>query len=123
MLRAVLGLRCPRCRRGRLFRSLITMEDACPVCGLVYEREHGYFVGAMAISYGLAIATMSALFVVFAFGLRWPLEASLLAAGAAFLATVPFVFRYARSLWIHLDRRMDPDAPDLPDRPDERGAS
>ena len=114
MLRAILGLRCPRCRRGRLFRGLITMEEVCPVCGLVYEREHGYFVGAMAISYALAIAVLSALFILFAFGLHWPLEGSLLAAGAAFLLTVPFVFRYARSLWIHLDRRMDPDEPDQP---------
>lgn len=114
MLRAILALRCPRCRQGRLFRGLITMEEVCPVCGLVYEREHGYFVGAMAISYGLAIVVLGALFVLFAVGLRWPLEASLLAAGAAFLLAVPFVFRYARSLWIHLDRRMDPDAPDPP---------
>ena len=111
MLRAILALRCPRCRQGRLFRGLITMEDACPVCGLVYEREHGYFVGAMAIGYGLATVVLGALFLLFALGLRWPLEAALLAAGAVFLFTVPFVFRYARSLWIHLDRRMDPDAP------------
>lgn len=112
MLRAILTLRCPRCRRGRLFRGLITMEDVCPACGLVYEREHGYFVGAMAISYGLAIVVLGALFFVFALGLRWPLESSLLAAGVVFLFTVPFVFRYARSLWVHLDRRMDPDLPD-----------
>ncbi len=112
MLRAILALRCPRCRRGNLFRGLITMEDACPICGLVYEREHGYFVGAMAISYGLATAVLTALFFVFALGLRWPLEGSLLAAGALFLFAVPFVFRSARSLWMHLDRRMDPGDPE-----------
>ncbi|GAC1700484.1 MAG: hypothetical protein NVS9B6_14160 [Candidatus Limnocylindrales bacterium] len=114
MLRAILGLRCPRCRRGRLFRGLITMEDACGVCGLVYEREHGYFVGAMAISYAIAIAVLGALFVLFAVALHWPLELSLLTAGALFLLAVPFVFRYSRSLWVHLDRRMDPDVPGPP---------
>lgn len=118
MLGALITLRCPRCRQGRLFRGLITMEDRCPVCGLIYEREHGYFVGAMAISYGLATAVLTALFFLFALGLRWPLERSLLAAGAVFLFTVPFVFRYARSVWIHLDRRMDPDPPDQPDQPE-----
>ena len=112
MLRAILALRCPRCRRGRLFRGLITMDASCAVCGLVYEREHGYFVGAMAISYGLAVVVLGSLFFVFALGLHLPLEGSLLAAGVVFLFTVPFVFRYARSLWIHLDRRMDPDLPD-----------
>jgi len=109
MLRAILSLRCPRCRQGHLFRGLITMDEACGVCGLVYEREHGYFVGAMAISYALALVVLSALLALFALGLRWPLELSLLAAGAAFLLAVPLVFRYARSLWVHLDRRMDPD--------------
>ena len=111
MLRAILGLRCPRCRRGPLFQGLITMAEACPVCGLVYEREHGYFVGAMAIGYGLATIVLGALFFVFALGLRWPLEAALLTAGVLFLFTVPFVFRYARSLWVHLDRRFDPGDP------------
>jgi len=95
------------------------MEDRCPVCGLLYEREHGYFVGAMAISYGLATTVLTALFFLFAVGLRWSLERSLLAASVVFLVTVPFVFRYARSLWIHLDRRMDPDAPDRPERQDD----
>lgn len=87
------------------------MEERCPVCDLVYEREHGYFVGAMAIGYGLATIVLGALFFLFALGLRWPLERSLLAASVVFLGLVPLVFRYARSLWIHLDRRMDPDAP------------
>lgn len=93
------------------------MEERCPVCGLVYEREHGYFVGAMAIGYGLATFVLGALFFLFALGLRWSLERSLLAAAVVFLGVVPFVFRYARSLWIHLDRRMDPDPPVRPDRP------
>ncbi len=32
--RAGLACRCPRCGRGRLFRGVLTVRDACPVCGL-----------------------------------------------------------------------------------------
>ena len=59
MLRAILTLRCPRCRRGKLFKGLIGMPERCPECGMIYEREHGYFVGAMAISYGLAVGLVA----------------------------------------------------------------
>jgi uncharacterized protein (DUF983 family) len=114
MLRAILTLRCPRCRRGPLFRGLIDMPERCAVCGLIYEREHGYFVGAMAISYGLAVGLVGVLF----FGLlaitRWSLEWVLLASSVAFLPLAPLCVRYSRALWMYLDRRIDPiDRDDL----------
>jgi len=31
------------------------MHERCPVCRLRFEREEGYFLGAMYISYGLAL--------------------------------------------------------------------
>src|SRR6185295_15533099 len=52
---AVLRQRCPRCLEGRVFRGMLAMNDACPECGLVFEREPGYFVGAMYVSYAMAI--------------------------------------------------------------------
>ncbi|HEY8829040.1 MAG TPA: DUF983 domain-containing protein, partial [Candidatus Limnocylindria bacterium] len=74
MLRSILLLLCPRCRRGELFTGLLDMPERCPVCGLVYEREHGYFVGAMAISYGLAVALVGLLFFAVLAITHWPLE-------------------------------------------------
>jgi len=38
------------------------MHDRCPGCGLHFNREPGYFLGAMYISYGLGLA------VIFIFG-------------------------------------------------------
>ena len=111
MLRGILTLRCPRCRQGPLFTGILEMPERCPVCGLIYEREHGYFVGAMAISYGLAIALVAILFFVLLAITRWSLEWVLLAASLAFLPLAPVCLRYARALWIHLDRRIDPHDP------------
>ena len=113
MLRSILALRCPRCRRGPLFTGLITMPERCSSCGMYYEREHGYFVGAMAISYGLAVTLVAVLFGIVLWLTRWPVEGVLLLSGAAFLPLAPLCFRYSRALWIHLDRRIDPvDAKD-----------
>src|SRR5262249_36191807 len=58
---------CPRCRSAQIFRSSLywgfpKMHNRCPVCGLHFDREPGYFLGAMYISYGLGLV------IVFAFG-------------------------------------------------------
>jgi len=115
MLRGIVALRCPRCRRGRLFKGILDMPERCAVCGLYYEREHGYFVGAMAISYGLAIAVVAVLFFALLAITHWSLEWVLLVSGIAFLPLAPLCLRYARALWIYLDRRIDPSDPK--DRP------
>jgi len=87
------------------------MPERCAVCGLYYEREHGYFVGAMAISYGLAIAAVTILFFGLLVITHWPLEWVLLVASVAFLPLAPLCLRYARAIWIYLDRRIDPHDP------------
>src|SRR3954468_5338312 len=56
--RAILGQRCPRCLRGRIYAGLLRMNDECPVCGHHFEREPGYFLGAMYISYPLSIVVI-----------------------------------------------------------------
>ena len=83
------------------------MPERCPVCGLLYEREHGYFVGAMAISYGLATALVAVIFFVVLAITRWSLEWVLLVSGVAFLPLAPLCLRYSRALWMNLDRRID----------------
>ena len=38
-----------------MLQGLLAMYERCPVCGLTYKREEGYFIGAMYVSYGMAI--------------------------------------------------------------------
>ena len=49
-LRAVRRLRCPRCLQGVVFNGIISMHTNCPVCGLLYNREQGFFLGALYIA-------------------------------------------------------------------------
>ena len=50
MFGRALMLRYPLCGRGRLFRRWLFLADHCPGCGLWFEREEGYFTGAMGIN-------------------------------------------------------------------------
>jgi uncharacterized protein (DUF983 family) len=104
---------CPRCRQGRIFRapvyrSPLATLDNCPVCGLRYEREQGYFLGAMYVSYGLSIPPVLLLILLIWKLSGWPLDWSI---GAAFVAYVPFaplVARFARVVWMYVDQYFDP---------------
>jgi len=106
---ALLRQRCPRCRRGKIFRRLITMNDPCPECGLVFEREPGYMLGAMYFGYFLSIALMTPLFYLGIWLLPdWNQMLVALVAFLVYLPLVPVVFRYARVMWIHYDRLLAP---------------
>ena len=55
ILRCSFGLKCPRCEEGSLFQKRFTMFSNCPECDLKFEREQGYFIGAMYINYGATV--------------------------------------------------------------------
>jgi uncharacterized protein (DUF983 family) len=43
--------RCPECHRGRLRKSLATMNAACPNCGVRFERWSGNWMFPVVIAY------------------------------------------------------------------------
>jgi uncharacterized protein (DUF983 family) len=97
--------RCPRCRNGRIFHSILAMNARCPACGLLLDREVGYFMGALYVSYGLAIAILIPLFFVF----QWllPGRSGMTVATVSLLPYLPLtllVYRYSRVIWIYFDR-------------------
>ena len=108
--RGILRQRCPRCRRGHIFRGLFRMNDPCPTCGLLFQREEGYFLGAMYISYGLSSAIFAVLYFTLDFLLpTWNTVLLALVTFLPYLPLVPAVFRYSRVLWIYFDRTADPN--------------
>ena len=106
---SALRQRCPQCRQGPIFRGPITMNARCPVCGLRFEREPGYFLGAMYISYPLSVPILGLLILLGHWLLpSWRIEFIILLSGLAFIPFVPVVFRYSRVLWIYFDRWVCP---------------
>jgi uncharacterized protein (DUF983 family) len=104
-LQAILLMRCPHCLRGRVFRGPLAMNRTCPCCGLLFQQEPGYFLGAMYISYPLATIVLAALTFLIRAWLppSWSFNAALALALPPFLLFVPAIFRYSRVLWLHFD--------------------
>lgn len=104
---------CPRCRAGKIFRKSLfffpKMYERCPACDLKFEREEGYFLGAMYIGYGLAIVTIGLLAAVLWWFLQWRIDKAVIWATLIFLPTAPLLTLLARVLWIYLDQAVDPD--------------
>src|SRR6476469_8091146 len=50
MFRRGFTKRCARCGSGHLFNGYLRMVPDCPRCGLHFEREQGYWAGALAIN-------------------------------------------------------------------------
>ncbi len=84
------------------------MYERCPECDLLFQREPGYFVGAMYISYLMSLPPGLAMLFTIWFGLGQPFWTSLLVTMLIYLPFVPAIVRYSRVLWLHFDRGMDP---------------
>lgn len=114
---AILTQRCPVCLTGPIFRSLLESHKHCPHCGVLYEREHGYYLNSMFIAYALGfLIILPSAFVLFWF------DASITFFSVAIVVETlllwPLIFRYSRVIWMHLDqvldpRRADPNIPPL----------
>ena len=71
---SILTMKCPRCRRGRMFKEgalykslklshIFNMYDNCPECGQKYDLEQGFWYGTGYVSYALAVAVSVTTFV------------------------------------------------------------
>ena len=105
---AILALRCPRCLVGRVWRRFVSMNPTCPECGFVFERESGYFAGAMVVSYALAVPILAAIVIGLILVAKLDAVVALIVGNTAYLVLVPFIFRYSRVVWLHIDWLIDP---------------
>jgi len=86
------------------------MHDRCPNCGLLFNREPGYFLGAMYIGYGLALAFIAVVGAALWALTSWHIDRIAISAVLLFLPFVPMLTLLARVLWIYLDQKIDPES-------------
>lgn len=105
----IVHLKCPRCHQGDIFKSgfsyrfssITEMHENCPNCNLKYEREPGFFYGAMYVSYALTVALWVSVAVAF-----YVLSESInpwlfLSVGIALLLILlPGIYRISRAVWL-----------------------
>ncbi len=108
LLRRGLRQRCPVCGRGKIFAGIFKTYERCPVCGFAFEREPGYYTGAMAVN----LVVSELLIVIIAV----PLAASqvvpvvyLIILGCTIPILLPIIFyRPTKSLWMSFDHFIHP---------------
>jgi uncharacterized protein (DUF983 family) len=108
MLGAGIRLRCPRCGVGRLYVKSFKMFDHCPNCDLKFEREQGYFIGAMYINYAATVAIAVPGYLLLDVFASLTINQQL-ALWVPFAVIFPLLFfHHARSLWLVLDHFFNP---------------
>lgn len=85
------------------------MHERCPVCDLKFEREPGYFLGAMYVSYGLGLVYVTAVAALLWSVTGWWITTDTIWAVVSFLPLAPTITLFARVLWIYLDQTIDPE--------------
>lgn len=85
------------------------MHDRCPSCGLLFNREPGYFLGAMYVSYGLALVMITAFGAVLWAVTNWRVDKIAIWAVVLFLPFAPMLTLLSRVVWIYLDQKFDPE--------------
>jgi uncharacterized protein (DUF983 family) len=113
MLRRVgraLLLRCPNCGSRGVVRPLARVAATCPGCGHRFEREEGYWLGAVLLSTAATVILFGGLFVVLTVS-TWPDPPWGLIAGITIGVNLlfPVLFHpFARMLWVALDLAFHP---------------
>ena len=102
--------KCPHCGQGQVFEKkqkwydiMPAMKHECEYCHYKFDREPGYFLGAMYISYALAVALAIAVFCTMYFlfpslNVAWIIGAI----ATAILLFSQKNFRISRIIYIHL---------------------
>ena len=115
---AAVGMKCPRCQKGALFTkrnpynvgNMLTMHTNCSNCELKYERETGFFFGAMYISYSLNIAlVVTAVVGYFLFFSKSDWRIYIGSYVLITLLLTPVIFRLSRSIWLQIMVAYEPE--------------
>jgi uncharacterized protein (DUF983 family) len=109
--------RCPWCGGRGVFQSWFELKPDCPTCGYRFEREEGYWVGAMIVIMAM-IEIAFGLLMVLGIGLTYPDVpwTPLLVVGLALMVIVPILgYPLAKLLWIAVDLLVHHGKGQLPD--------
>jgi hypothetical protein len=106
---AMLGQKCPICGKGHVYQrsdhflQIPVMNENCPECNYHFEREPGYFLGAMYVSYGLAVfeGIIAFLLAILLFDGLSPLTLSLTVVGVI-LGFSFLNYRLSRVIWMNI---------------------
>lgn len=107
----ILSNECPVCHKGKVFKDknillnfgFPKMNETCSQCHYKFQKEPGFFFGAMYVNYGLTVAQGIATYCIaqFFFEKTFDLRIIPIIAAVIILFT-SFNLRFSRLAWIYM---------------------
>jgi len=101
-----LTLRCARCGSGKILRGWFRLVDDCPRCGLHFEREQGYWVGALAIHFiltgGSVVVTLAVILILTLPEI--PMVPTMIALVIEAIVVGLLTYPFSKTIWMAIDR-------------------
>lgn len=130
---SILGMKCPRCRKGPMFnnnnpwklKKVFDMPETCCECGQKYEIETGFWYGTGYVSYALSVALSVSSFVAWMvlIGMSahdnrffWWLGLNI----ALLIGLQPWIMRLSRVIYLYFFVSYDKDYKENPPKSPER---
>lgn len=109
-IKGIFTNKCPSCGEGKIFIKtgffnlrLPKMHSHCSNCNLKYEKEVGFFWGAMFVSYALLVAEIITFIVASKVLFNTTLDNTMIwLIVLGILLTSKFNFKLSRVIWIYL---------------------
>ncbi|MCM4173737.1 DUF983 domain-containing protein [Arenibacter sp. TNZ] len=101
---------CPNCEKTKIFGSkgnllllqIPKIHERCNNCNFKFEREPGFFFGAMFVSYALTAAEFIAFSIVSYFLLGMSLTVTFIGVVILAILMSTLNFRMSRIIWIYI---------------------
>jgi uncharacterized protein (DUF983 family) len=107
----ILNNDCPHCLEGKVFKEkniffnigFPKMNEYCSHCHFKFEKEPGYFFGAMYVNYGLTVAQGIATYFIAQFFFKEAFDLRIIPVIAVVIVALSsFNIRFSRLLWIYM---------------------
>jgi uncharacterized protein (DUF983 family) len=98
LIARAMALRCPKCGIGPIFDSHFRMRVSCPVCGVVFWKSEGEWLGPAVVDYSIATASGLIAWAVLVF-LGVSAITQLVFASLAAIIIAAACSRWSRSFW------------------------
>lgn len=108
---SIFNSKCPVCHEGEVWvysslyniKKFDKMHERCAKCGHKYEKEVGFFYGAMYVAYALTVALSVATFVLtYLIYPETPYWMYLILIFAVLILMAPITFRLSRMAWMNM---------------------
>jgi hypothetical protein len=107
---SIIGGKCPKCKSEKIFKKkgnlllfrIPKMNSKCNNCNFLFDKESGFFFGAMFVSYALIVAEAVALFVILQIFLKFNYLTTFISIIVLITLIGTINYRLSRIIWIYL---------------------